>query len=381
MPPDVTGWDDPETLFDTPALTRLTALAHILKGANTRPWGATRDEIADFIRADREAEAATAPLAPATTHLATLTIEVAQWHAERQTTGRDLMGHSTDLARLDALLGGLDRGRLTVLLAAPGAGKTTWSNQLAAAVAKTGAPVLFVSFENTVPDLILKQVARLAGQSASDIRRGRVAPATLAEAYAVFAERAGQHLYYVAGGGGTTVETIRGAVAQLCRAYPGMFPLVVVDFLQRLATTTEVAGRGAGLDDMRGRVGLIAQQLRGLANETGCHIWAISSTNRQAYDGAKATPGLASARESGDIEFAADAVLTLAADTAAGAAGFSATTDPFTLGVVKNRHGDTGTIALMRDRTTLRLVEADLTTSAQPGQTARVRAGWSAAAS
>jgi replicative DNA helicase len=378
MSTESSTWDDPESLFtdDPERAAKLAALAGILAGAGGRDWPPTRDALAAFLRAEREA--AGDPLTPATERLDAIAADVVKRHEQRQATGKDVMGHATGLARLDTLLGGLDRGRLSVLLAAPGGGKTTTSNQIAATIAAAGTPALYITFENTADDLILKQIARLAAKSAADIRRGRVAPAELAAAYGTFHDRAGRHLYYLSGGAGTTVETIRGAVEQLQRTYPDTYPLVVVDFLQRLATAADVVGRGAGLDDMRGRVGIIAQQLRGLANDTGCHIWAISSTNRQAYDTAKATPGLASARESGDIEFAADAVLTLAPDTKADAAGFTANTDPFVLTIVKNRHGDTGPIALMRERATLRMVEADPVPISQAG---RARAGWSSAAS
>jgi replicative DNA helicase len=116
---------------------------------------------------------------------------------------------------------------------------------------------------------------------------------------------------------------------------------------------------------MRGRVGIIAQQLRELANDTGSHVWAISSTNRAAYNTEKAAPTLASARESGDVEFAADHVITLASgksDT------LSMTTDPYELGVVKNRHGETGTVAIMRERYTLRMVETETRPSSLAAQ-------------
>ena len=172
----------------------------------------------------------------------------------------------------------------------------------------------------------------------------------------------------------TTVESVEAMLTQLRRLYPDTYAVVVVDFLQRLATSATVAGRGAGLDDMRGRVGLLSQQLRTLALETGAHIWAISSTNRAAYDTDKAKPGLASGRESGDIEFAADAVMTLAPGNSD---GLSQTTDPLMLSVVKNRHGETDSVGITRDRLTLRMAETAATIKAT--YSAEVRNGWASA--
>lgn len=217
---------------------------------------------------------------------------------------------------------------------------------------------LYVSFENSIDDLIRKQLARLAQVSVTKLRDGSIDPDTLRQAWQGFASGAGRHLYYVQGTAATSVETIRSAVVALTDRYPSTYPVVVVDFLQRLALTGPAHGVGSGLDDMRGRVGLMAQRIRDMATALDCHVWVISSTNRQAYDRDKATPGLASGRESGDIEFAADAMISIARDPEA-MPDMVRNTEPLQLKVVKNRHGDTGaTITIHRNRTSLHMAEA-----------------------
>lgn len=357
MPTD-SHWETPEDLFaeDPDRAAGLAAIADAMRGAGDRPWAETLDALAETVREERARRVAAEPLAPAASLLRAVFADIHDRHTQREETGRDAMGHSTGFPRLDRILGGLDRGRMSVLLAAPGAGKTTLSNQIAYAIAETGAPVVYLSFENSPDDLVLKQVARLAGKGAANIRRGQVAPADLQSAYETFQRGAGQRLYYLGGTAATSIETLRSALAQAQRRHPDMYPVVVVDFLQRLATTSMVVGRGSGLDDMRGRVGIIAQQLRELANETGAHIWAISSTNRAAYNTDKATPTLASARDSGDVEFAADHVVTLAPGKSD---SLSMTTDPYELGIIKNRHGETGAVAISRERITMRMVETE----------------------
>lgn len=369
-------WETPEDIFDDdPARAeKLEMLARRLRGANARPWPETLDALGAFLKDEREVAAATQPLMPAAALLGSVFDDIAQRYQHRQETGEDAIGHSTGFPRLDEILGGLDRGRMSILLAAPGVGKTTFSNQLAHTVAASGSPVVYVSFENSADDLTLKQIARIAGKSASEIRRGRVDPQTLQGAYETFSTGAGQRLFYVTGTAGTTLESVEAALTQLQRAYPDTHPVIIIDFLQRLATSASIAGRGAGLDDMRGRVGLISQQLRTLALETGAHIWAISSTNRAAYDSDKAKPGLASARESGDVEFAADHVITLAPGKSD---GLSMTADPLMLDVVKNRHGETGGVGITRDRQTLRMAETIATLKATYSD--GVRAGWASA--
>jgi len=369
-------WETPEDIFDDDPkrAAKLDALASQLRGANARPWPETLDALGAFLKDERDAAAATQPLMPAASLLPAVFDDIQSRYEHRRETGEDAMGHSTGFPRLDRILGGLDRGRMSVMLAAPGAGKTTFSNQLAHTIASSGSPVVYVSFENSADDLTLKQIARIAGKSASEIRRGRVAPESLQSAYQTFHTGAGQRLFYVTGTTGTTLESVEVALEQLRRTWPATYPVVVIDFLQRLATSASITGRGAGLDDMRGRVGLISQQLRTLALETGAHIWAISSTNRAAYNSEKATPGLASARESGDIEFAADAVVTLALGKSD---GLSMTADPLMLTVVKNRHGETGSVGITRDRLTLRMAETTVTVTATYADS--VRTGWASA--
>jgi replicative DNA helicase len=369
------SWDTPAELFadDPQRAAALDAIAAVIRGAGTRPVEDTFQALGELVSEHRHQRLALEPPAAATSLLGSLFDDIQSRYERRQTTGQDAMGHSTGYGRLDRILGGLDRGRMSVMLAAPGAGKTTFSNQLAYTVAESGAPVLYVTFENSPDDLVLKQIARIAGKSAQHIRRGRVDPDSLQAAYKTFRSAGGQRLYYVNGTASTTIDSLSSALEHLQRTYPGTYPLVIVDFLQRLATTASVTARGAGLDDMRGRVGIIAQQLRGLANDSGAHIWAISSTNRAAYDKEKSTPGLASARESGDIEFAADHVVTFAPEYGA---PISMTTDPFALSVVKNRHGETGTVSIAREKGTMRMLEVDAKVTTFTNQ---VQSGWASA--
>jgi len=375
-----TAWENAETIFENDPIAELIdTIAGIVRGArsgNSSP-AELLASLVEFARDELARQAALAPLMPAGRELLGAVLDdIAVRYAQRQATGEDAIGHKTGFPHLDHILGGLDRERMTILLAAPGAGKTTLSNQLAAHVAMHGAPVLYVSFENSPADLTLKQLAAIAGKSSSDIRRGRIAPDQLRDAWQSFRNGAGQRLYYLEGSGATSIETIRAALGQLQRDHPGPHPLVIIDYLQRLALTSPASGRGSGLDDMRGRVGNVAQSLRDLATQTGAHVWAISSTNRQAYDGDKSKPGLASARESGDIEFAADHVLTFA-PAPIDAGSINMHTDPYHLVCVKNRVGETGRVDLARDKVTMRLAEVETRSTPQYAERARASAAAS----
>lgn len=131
-----------------------------------------------------------AALEPAPSYLADVLADLgarAQHFAE---TGSTIMGHPTGLTGLVELLGGLEAGRVTILQAAPGTGKTTFTNQIGYHVAAhTSAPVLYVSFENDPRDLTLKTLCRLAGVSVSQAAKGLIQPSVLGEAARTFQAR------------------------------------------------------------------------------------------------------------------------------------------------------------------------------------------------
>lgn len=273
-------------------------------------------------------------------------------------TGRPCMGHSTGFPRLDDLLGGLEPGRITLLLAGPGTGKTAFSNQLAYTLAASGVPVLYCSYENAALDLGLKQVARLSGKRLSDIKRGYVSPDDLASVLtSEHAQIAGSRLNYLECGADTGPDTLDLLLEDVKTTAPGVPPVVILDYLQAMA---RASGRLLG-EDMRTRTGNVSRLLIDVAKRHGAHVWAISSVSRG--QGAKngkygGDIDMGRAKESGDLEFDADHVLGLTVEE--GGVASSATLPinlrshtPMKLRVDKNRHGNIGDISLLRNPETL----------------------------
>jgi len=226
---------------------------------------------------------------------------VRQRYEQRLATGSDIMGIPSGFSRLDHLLNGLEPG-LLVLGGQPGMGKTTLANQIAANVAEAGVPVLYVSYENSRENLILKQLCRLAGISETDARRGTADPVALAVVAQRFGQQSGS-LYYVEASADLTVEGIGIIGKQIQRRHKAERVLVIVDYLQKMAHT-------AGYDEMRANVGKIAAQLRDLSRALASPVLALASLNRAGYkDGAK--PNIANLKESGDIEYGADVILLM----------------------------------------------------------------------
>lgn len=377
-----------ESLFETPeSLLELTPeqaalfdrLAHITRMSRSSEPAAVIDALGVLQAEYRQTITPADPPTPITDLLGGVLDDVAHRYQVRQETGRPYMGHRTGYPQLDSKLGGLEPGRITLMMAEPGAGKTTFSNQMAYTLAANGVPVLYVSYENSAADLTLKQLARIAGKSPRMIQQGNVAPADLQGAYTTLRNTAGPRLHYMSGNASTDPAGLLEALQTIQGTAPGVAPVIVLDYLHAMARASSAA---LG-DDMRHRVGSISRLLIEVAKTAGAHVWAISSASRN-NGGKRGESGygqmdMARLKESGDLEFDSDHVLALekVPDST------SYTTDYLNLRILKNRHGEVGTVPLQSDQTTLAISERDndhtgsITTPGN-GYTDAVRAGFSA---
>lgn len=258
----------------------------------------------------------------------------------RQATGRPVLGLPTGLSRLDALINGLNPG-LHLLGGPPGMGKTSLAMQIAVAVTAE-APVVYVSFENSPANLVLKAIASRCGINPQDVQRGWADVNVLragAEEWRETAARIG----FVEGCGRLTVTEVRAKVLQALNRHKVKQGLVIVDYLQLWAKASQ---EYRGLQNVRERVEALGAALRELALRVSCPVLALSSQNRAQgnYGSGKGAAALDSLKESGDLEYAADTVLFL---TEARERQAQAPARAVDLTVAKNRQGDIGSVELI----------------------------------
>ena len=253
-----------------------------------------------------------------------------------QAEGDHVTGVRTGLSRLDDILGGLQPG-LTILSGGPGTGKTTLALQIAADAAQAGTPALYVTFENSPKQLTLKGISAAGRLNSRDVRRGQAPLDDVWPAAERWKERA-RRLAIIEGRADLSRGQIRGKARRLMNRFEATRCLVVVDYLQLYAKAAEDL---RGLSSLREKVETMGNELRDVAMRLRSPVLALSSQSRGAnYDsdgGGRAA--LDTLKESGDLEYSADAVafLTGAQDRMA--------TDParaLDLTVKKNRHGEAG---------------------------------------
>lgn len=258
---------------------------------------------------------------------------------------RDAM--ATGLAGLDrALGGGLQAKRLLVLLGAPGSGKTTLANQVAEHIASAGRPVVYLTTEDTPAALLAKTVARLGGLEYGAVLQGREGlRAQISSALADVAQRqSAERLLYIEDTGGLTLPELREmARAHFTRYGAAGSGVLIVDYLQRWARTHR--GANGQREELREAVGRLTEDLRAVARGLNCCVVALASQNRASGYGKGDTSALASAKESGDIEYTADVIMALGEDSD-GKRTPALKHEARALRIDKNRLGETCKLAL-----------------------------------
>ncbi len=254
-----------------------------------------------------------------------------------------VVGVRTGLNHLDETLNGLEPGKLYMLAAMPGTGKTTLALQWAATVAQAGHEALYLSLENDATDLARKTACRLGDVSYAAALKGKLGRQEWATAVDKLHKLHGRLF----------LSTPRATMPSLTSLVEGIMTrtgtapaLIVVDYLQAMVKRRAT---GAEVSDVRERIDRFTPELRAIGEQYGCAILAISSQNRGAYKNG----GMEGLKESGDLEYNADAILTLAkADDKD--KGVDPTRDPrkiaLKLTVEKNRQGMVGRpISLLLD--------------------------------
>ena len=244
---------------------------------------------------------------------------------------------ATPFEQLNTLLGGgLHGGKLYVLAAPPGGGKTTLSCQIADHAAALGCPVAYVALEMGRGQLFDYALARRLGLNSAKVearafQRSERDRAALAEAARDYLETVAPRLSVIEGDWNTTPAALNGWVAQararfaLAAAAP---VLVVVDYLQLLNTGDEKLDSG-GVNETP-KVSQIAVLLKQLARDSGAAVLALSDVVKSEQGAAMkgAEFSLNMLRGSNRIAHAADVVLALYSE-AAQADGGKAASDPW----------------------------------------------------
>lgn len=262
--------------------------------------------------------------------------EVASLVFERLESPRPRL--KTGLLDLDAVLGGIESGQVSVIAGRPGMGKTTVMVDLAVRYAKQGKRVLFFSLEMNAEQLGQRFVAH-QGNVPYDLLRDKPfddpkLQRSISRGVAAFAELP----IIIDYRSGLTTGQIRATV-KLQQARGGV-DVMFLDYLGLLGD-----GRDGKMGDTE-RVTFASWNLARLAKDLGVPVVAGSQINRKSEERGNRKPSLADLRDSGAVEQDAAAVLLLWRPY------YYDHSQNFRLlevEVAKNRYGPTGAVSLYID--------------------------------
>lgn len=207
----------------------------------------------------------------------------------------------TGIPALDsALNGGVRPGRVYVVAARPGIGKSSLSLQIARHLAATGYPGLVLSQEMPEDEVFDRAVAAagrvdLGGLMSGDLEDGGWDRVT--EGVEVLS---GLPLF-IDDQGGLTLSDVQAKA----RLVPGL-RVMVLDYLQLCSGSahTSDSNRNAQIEEL-------SRGMKSLAKEMGVAVIELSQLNRKVEDRPSKRPTLSDLRDSGSVEQDADAVIFL----------------------------------------------------------------------
>lgn len=229
---------------------------------------------------------------------------------------------------LDSILGGgFIRGGVYILGARPAVGKTSFAINLADSIKGN---VLFVSLEMTAVQIVARRFSRATGIPSGKLLSGRI---TDQEWVSIGTASTALHAsgVYINDRHGLTVQGIQ----LLAQSVPNL-QAVIVDYLGLISPATRTAS-------VYERVSETSRDLKKMALTLNVPVICLAQLSRAVESRENKQPRLSDLRDSGAIEQDADAVLFLHREDYYGGTQKDAPS-LVTLGVAKNRHGDTGQV-------------------------------------
>lgn len=248
----------------------------------------------------------------------------------------------TGIVALDRKIGGLGRGRQTVIAARPGMGKTSLATGIGETVASLGMPVCIFSLEMPRKDIGMRMACTRAGAAVHRALNG-----WLGQEERPLVLRAMDELkrlpIWVDDAASTTLMRIRAKARMIAAKAGKPLGLVIIDYLQLIA-----AEHRQGVTREQ-EVSEITRGLKRMAKELNCAVLLLSQLNRDVEIEKDKRPRLRNLRESGAIEQDADDVIFIYRDDY-----YHADTDEpgiVELIVAKQRNGPTGMVKARFDAT------------------------------
>ena len=264
--------------------------------------------------------------------ISTILGQVYQNLAELSKNKGGIPGLPTGLGELDETIMGLKNSDFIILASRPGMGKTSLALNMALNVGKkTGKAVAIFSLEMSKEQLAQRLLSSEAYVDSKKLQTGMLSKEDWQKLSGATATISRTKIYI----DDNSIITVSDMNAQ-CRRIQDL-GLVVIDYLQLMTSAT-----GDSSENRIQAVAEISRMLKIMAKELNVPVLCLSQLSRASTQRQDKRPMLSDLRESGSLEQDADIVLGLYREDY-----FNKETEEHNkaeLIVMKNRHGNTGTI-------------------------------------
>lgn len=236
---------------------------------------------------------------------------------------------NTGFSRFDGILGGLEKGNLTIVAARPGTGKTAFALNLAKKFVEQNKKVAFFSLEMSRDEALRRLFAMRAQvpMTALKQREGVAYSKQLADAASWLTQVKDNLFIYEKSR--VSAQEIRN----LCVIKKGL-DAVIIDYLGYMRPSKSFKSQNDAISEITG-------DLKAMAKDLGVPIICLAQLNRAVEGRSDSCPHLADLRDSGSIEQDANQVIFLFRENK------SAPQDGVIgVNVAKNRDGKLGTVLM-----------------------------------
>ena len=244
-------------------------------------------------------------------------------------------GIPTGFRDLDDLVGGLQKGTLTIIAARPSMGKSTICVNICDTIAQAAVPTALFSLEMSQRAIAVQVLSQTAHVDATRIARKLLGERDWGKLGAALVAIEGRPFYLV---GGAHTATQVDAWTRRLKVEHGA-QVVCIDYLQLMM----VDGRAR---DRQQEVAYLSRALKRLAEDQDVAVVALSQLSRAPEGRKDKRPQLSDLRDSGALEQDADLVCLLFRQDMYDSDPNNPNAGTAEVIVAKNRSGPTGTIRL-----------------------------------
>ena len=203
----------------------------------------------------------------------------------------------TGFVNLDDCFGGLEGGDVTVIGARPAVGKSAFTANLIAHMARKHYRMVYFNLEMNESQVYERFVSMLAKLSLMRVRRAKAFLGGEEESFNKANEELAEYAIDVSTGSKTVSE-----IRQLCKNQN--YDVIFIDYLQLIKADRRFSNRAS-------EVGDISKAIKALSTELNVPIILLSQLNRVSESRETKEPTMADLRESGDIEQDASNIILL----------------------------------------------------------------------